>query len=489
MKITIIWFTILLSLGLCSCENALQVKKETEERPNTETMSDEDATGGEPVSIVFMGESIMAPGHYPDVPEAYIPVLDDLYLYEAVSYRYETLNWEGKITKAIMDECETLQKEIRDRGHLPYPGSGLGRTGGYALVDLDGDDSSELLLLDHSSYDMQNPVMRSIYAIRDGQLVCIDNGSSKLSDSILTADNIFYQCNVGRAAGYTDLSAFYLEAGMSEFTIISEAHAALSFSNGNVPEPYWIKIENGHEINITEDEFQAQLVQYQNPNAPMTLEFVPLLPDTVAPFSTPQPTNEPSVSMEYPLSYQGAPEAYKPILDALFLLEARKNEEVSSEDLERVGFAEYPYSSTLAYACADLNNDGILELLLGSLDGLNSSAPNSIFTLKDGQPVLLASFWSRNRGVISADGTIYSAGSGGAAYTYLSSYRLNQNADTLTQLTDMRSDYASADEKSYYFQIVEGRNHYISAQEFAEYCERYDNPPEKFRLTVMPITF
>ena len=70
--------------------------------------------------------------------------------------------------------------------------------------------------------------------------------------------------------------------------------------------------------------------------------------------------------------------------------------------VEMVGFDEYPYAyeNALGYAFVDINNDGVLELLPGSIDGLNDSA------------------------------------------------RLDKNADTLTQLTEICSDFSFSEENS-----------------------------------------
>ena len=164
MKKSLLSLIILMAFVLCSCTSNSPDKTNSEEQ-----------TGVEPISIVFMGEKITAPGSYSGVPDLYAPVLDDLYLYGELGFRYETLNYEGKATTEIMHQCEALQAEIRQRGHLPYPGDGSG-TDGYALFDLDGDNSPELLLFDNPFYDSsrkQTPTICSIFAIRNGQLTCI----------------------------------------------------------------------------------------------------------------------------------------------------------------------------------------------------------------------------------------------------------------------------------------------------------------------------
>lgn len=198
-----------------------------------------------------------------------------------------------------------------------------------------------------------------------------------------------------------------------------------------------------------------------------------------------------AIPIEYPIAYHGAPEAYKTILDDLFLLQASKcqDESIFAEVSDTIGFFEYPnpIDSALGYALADLNNDGILELMLGTIDGINNATPNSVFTLKDNQPIQLEVFWSRSRGVISTDGIIYGVASGGAQYTSLSSYRLDKNADTLTQLTDIRSDYSNSEGKPYFIEVIEGKDHYISEQEFYELCKIYGNPPERIKLAFIPI--
>jgi len=501
MKKSLLSCIFLLPLFLCSCINTLPAQTNTGEPTRTEVVLPESTSADEPIdeeaiSIVFRGEKITAPGSYSDIPDLYAPVLDDLYLYGALLQRYSKLHYDGMATTEVLREFEQVQKEIKQRGRLPYTGYDTG-TAGYTLIDLDGDNNPELLLLNDPtsySYRKQIPDICAIYAIRSGQLVCIDNGSSELSmATILATDSIFYQCVDWSGAGYTYLSAFRLEPGMSEFTIISEARASLSFEECDVPVPYWVKTENGEEINITEEEFDMLFEQYKNPKDLMVLDFAPLHPDWVDPWSVPRPPEKSLLTepIEHPQSYSGAPGAYNPILDDLYLFSEHVRLEDSFdyvwENFGALGFVEPPQGE-IGYAVVDINNDGIPELLLGSIDGLNNASPHSVFTLKDGNPVLLISFWSRSRGVISANGAIYSVGSGGAAYTDLSSYRLDKHADTLTELTDIRSDYSFSEDKPYFFQIVDGKNHYISKDEFWNLSEMYKNPSTPMKLTVIPIS-
>jgi hypothetical protein len=448
--------------------------------------------------VVFMGETITAPGSYPNVPDLYVPVLDDIYLYTTLSQRYSALQYDGEATAEILRVKQMLQRAIQERGNLPRPGS-LGSTTGYALVDLNGDNDSILLILDNPpgiALHNLTPLIYAVYAIRNGQLVCIDPGSYIWSSNTkLASDGTFYQY-WWRGAGYVDLKAFRLDAGMSAFTVISEAYASLSFADGDVPVPFWVKIENGNEIHITEDEFDALYQKYKNPNELMVLDFVPLHPNWVNPWSVPRPSdnidNTPHVPVDFPEAYPGAPCAYKPILDDLFLFEKHLMSEGYPFDgyFLPEGFVEYPYiKDNLGYALVDINNDGALTLLLGTIYGLNNAAPHAIYTLINGEPVLVAQFWSRFRGVIAQDGTIYSVRSGGAAYTYLSSYRLYENASALTQLTEIKSDYSASEGKPYYIQVINGRNHYISEEEFMGFWEMYRNPSDRMKLTVMPIDF
>ena len=502
MRMILMICTLLLALILCSCQGTPPEIKETEGGTavilpaNAET---EEPPVAQTVSIVFMGETIAAPGYYPGVPEQFTPILDDLYLRAALTQRRSVLHYNREVTQEVRDEFESVHREIRQRGHLPFPGDG-GGIAGYALVDLDGDGIPELLILDIPSRNIRNnqiPVIRAIHAIRDGQHVVIDNGSNELRRTLLSADGTFYQ-NIWHGTGYTDLIAFRLEAGMSEFTIISEARASLSFDDGDVPVQYWVKIEDGVETNITEEEFDILHEVHRNPSDLMPLVLVPLFPDEVYPWPGRQPyQGPPPTPLDFPEFYQSVPAQFWPILNDLYLVSERIRM-AETEDLfnfycftaafNSIGFVDWPHGAELGYAVADINGDGIPKLLLGTVDGLNNARPNAIFTLVDGEPVSVASFWARSSGAISADGTIFRIGHGGASYTYLSSYRLDENAYTLTQLTNIFSDFSHAAQRPYFVQVVNGRNHFISESVFEGFFEEYRSPSNPMVLDVVRIS-
>jgi hypothetical protein len=469
--------------------------------------SAQDEPAEESGSVVFMGETITAPVYNSDVPELYFPVLDDIYLYAMLLQRYSSLNYADGIAPEIELEYDKLRLEIRERGNLPYDTPWIGVTQGYCLVDLDSDGTDELIILFDDPILMKSRTVQGIFTIRNGNLVCVEDGKGiELRDCILASGGTFYQCIDWRGAGFADLNAFRLEEGKTELTTVSEAHAALSFESGDIPVPYWTKTENGGEITITEEEFNVLLEKYKNPKERMELNFTALYSDEYARLSAKEPEGEtpPVPAVSYPEFYRDAPAEYKPVLDALFLLRDNmsRGKERDGKDLEAVEFIRYPYYSTvgflpegwmLSYALADLNCDGVLELLLGSAEALEKSEPSSIFTIKDGHSVHVTSFYDRCHGIIAADRTIYFVEFAGAAYISLNTYVLDGDGESLTRLTNIFSDLFRDDSNPedyypYFVQVVDGKNRYISEEEFSEYADIYRNPPERLKLTVIPIS-
>jgi len=68
------------------------------------------------------------------------------------------------------------------------------------------------------------------------------------------------------------------------------------------------------------------------------------------------------------------------------------------------------YRDEIGYAFKDLNNDGIPEMMILS----SGYVVLGIYTLENGVPVLLDTYWERHRCEIDKDGILYTHGSSGA---------------------------------------------------------------------------
>ena len=93
-------------------------------------------------------------------------------------------------------------------------------------------------------------------------------------------------------------------------------------------------------------------------------------------------------------------------------------------------------ADTIGYTFIDVNNDGVAELIIGSIDEEREGkyyGENiySAYTYKD-TPYLLIEGWSRNRCFLLEDGTFYTEGSGGAMYRMLENYVLDEKATQLS---------------------------------------------------------
>lgn len=78
------------------------------------------------------------------------------------------------------------------------------------------------------------------------------------------------------------------------------------------------------------------------------------------------------------------------------------------------------------YAYRDINDDGVDELFVCS-----NMEIASVYTIKDGRIINLINGWSRNNVYLCSDNTFYSFGSGGAACSLYTSYKMNASGDAL----------------------------------------------------------
>ena len=129
--------------------------------------------------------------------------------------------------------------------------------------------------------------------------------------------------------------------------------------------------------------------------------------------------------------------AYAPVLDEncdLLLQGLRDCAEyanVSPGVWETAGWGEPETRlAQTGYALADLNEDGVPELLIGDIaDGANLLYGG--YSFKDGAPVCFLEGWARNRYQWLGNGRFYNAGSSGAAYSAFGTFRLSADGTEL----------------------------------------------------------
>jgi len=463
------------------------------------------------VSVVYLSETIEAPTSYQAAPAEYKPVLDDYYLFQQIFLRYEYgLNMKGNGGGGPMRECEALQGELVKHGYISHSVP-RGEHADYAVADINSDGIPELLLLQRISHwnKQKDYSIDSIYTIKNGKAVPVLSdimGSFYMSEnSILAADGTFYRVEDYHNVGCANLYSYQLEAGATELSLLEEYHAALSFSDepDALPVPYWYRVVDGDKEEITEKEFDGLKAKYENPGKQMELTFIPIDANAAA-YLPEDTTAKAPPPIKCPASYKDAPKAYKPILDDLY----RFVQLIRRDDWEEFGgdyvwgnthISEMPYhadgtdiGSNMGYAVVDINRDGIPELLLLQKDSWVNRDEHfiySLFTLKDNEPINIGYYWSRHRGHLAADGTVYTRGSGGAAYTYLTSYNLKPGAAELTRLTAYQSDVVYEEDTAhpYFSGDVNGKNQYITEKEFFALCDQYENPPNPMKLNFIPI--
>lgn len=118
------------------------------------------------------------------------------------------------------------------------------------------------------------------------------------------------------------------------------------------------------------------------------------------------------------------PTAYSEILDTI--REAMKKQvEVLDMDTDYLP-AEYYQGYSIGYAMKDIDGNGIEELILETIsEQYESSFIYAIFTLSNNKAIQVVNYGgARNRYYICSDGTIENQGSGGAAYSSWTYYKL-----------------------------------------------------------------
>jgi len=210
--------------------------------------------------------------------------------------------------------------------------------------------------------------------------------------------------------------------------------------------------------------------------------------------TTASPTTQPPAThpIECPVSYIDAPEAYKPILDALYIFVhavRQGNRELATKAFDAIGIPDESVlymneTDDLGYAITDINRDGIPELVI-----LKENSPNvlSLHTLKGDTPVYLLNDWGRySYGQFAADGTLYCQDiSSGGCFFY--SYRLEPSAD---RLTDADNNLFMFMHDEYYrgFSNSKGAGERgLTEKEYQAIYKEFNSPANPMPLTYIPI--
>jgi len=170
---------------------------------------------------------------------------------------------------------------------------------------------------------------------------------------------------------------------------------------------------------------------------------------------------------------------YEPIIKEFARLVKENSDD--HDAWEAIGFNEIPAETeagSLGYAFKDINGDRTPELLL--LDKMNLGTAGqpfvwALYTLQDGEAVLLGQYWSRNRVKIDKEGRIFTVGSSSASSLYLDSYELKAGAGELTHMTEYYTDVDSKGTQ-FYFMVNQGKNDPLTEKQFDTLTGLYEKP-------------
>ena len=133
---------------------------------------------------------------------------------------------------------------------------------------------------------------------------------------------------------------------------------------------------------------------------------------------------------------EGQADAYQPLLDTwremLATAEGDETETVNPACLYSYSETDYTNDEAVGYALLDLNADGVEELVIGEVAGVNylPGMIYDIYTLQDGAPVLALRGWERNRYYLCTDGSIVNEASDGASSSMTNVYKFVDGAMT-----------------------------------------------------------
>ncbi len=140
-------------------------------------------------------------------------------------------------------------------------------------------------------------------------------------------------------------------------------------------------------------------------------------------------------------TYEGSDTPYYKIIETVYSAIVNKDQDAMAGDGFTGLFEPIMYNENaldnLGYALMDLSGDGIAELIITEPCNYLETTPlggrmvYSVYSVKDGEPVLVFEGWYRNRYSLLIDNTFFNEGSGGAAYACAGNFYLSEDGTQL----------------------------------------------------------
>ena len=331
---------------------------------------------------------------------------------------------------------------------------------GYVIKDLNNDGVDELILVNNDYYSVI-----AIFSMANGKPVLLGNYWHRHTCWIDEKGRLHVTGSGG--ADYTSHSIYSISAGGESLVLLKEfgADGSVWIDDVSYTKYYQFDSLTRGNVEITKAEFDAL---YQFWSSDLLIKYKDATEANKNYFEsyfTPVFTDETS-------SYDTIIDMYKEIVHT------HKNPTESTIDSNRFSQEWYEeiYGATLignvsenvyGYAFCDLNGDNESELVLL----LNDYTILSIFSMVDGEPVMLDDFHSRKTCWIDQDKIIHVSGSNGADHWSYSEYTLSEDGTKLNLIFEYGSEgYDSINNKNNYYMISNSDKVSISQEKFDELC-------------------
>ncbi len=146
------------------------------------------------------------------------------------------------------------------------------------------------------------------------------------------------------------------------------------------------------------------------------------------------------------------------------------------------GFAN-PSASSFGYTFMDMNQDGVKEMLWIREDGVVLA----IYTLVDGNAVLVDAFWPRYKGIVTNNGLLYTRSSSGAEYIDFTIRTLMSDGQW-DEYVSFGIDGHTDDNQPYYYEMVEATQTEIDKTRFEELREQWPFKQDEQPIDIIKIT-